>query len=123
MEHSRLTRSEFNRLMEIPEAREIYESNMLQLKLIFKLRMENPGEPDPSNLIYMDVGNRGPTTQEKKSPTRIVDTENFRSKKEEEQIKTFMEYFSNHPTLRKTILNEFFLRILPFASMDICKDA
>ncbi len=123
MNLSRITRKEFNRLMEIPEAREIYEANMLQLKLTFKHRMEHPGAPDPSNLIYLDVENRGPTTTKKKNSTRIVDTENFRNKEEEDQINTFMEYFNNHPFLRKAILDEFFLRILPFNAMDICKDA
>lgn len=123
MEYNRITRQEFNQLMEIPEAREIYEAKMLELKLVFKDRMENPGEPDPSNLIYMNIDKRGPTTEIKKVSTRIVNTESYLGKGENEQISAFMEYFNNHPVLRRTVLNEFFLRILPFAALEICKDA
>jgi len=48
---------------------------------------------------------------------KIVDASGYRYTAEEEQVKIFMDYFSNHRLLRRAILDEFFLRILPYSNI------
>ena len=48
---------------------------------------------------------------------KIVDASGYRYTAEEEQVKIFMDYFSNHRLLRRAVLDEFFLRILPYSNI------
>ncbi|MCP5046735.1 MAG: hypothetical protein GY940_06160 [bacterium] len=140
MKTRRLSRTQFNRLLSIPEAKEIYDAQMLQLKLLFKDRLEESVEPEPdsSNIILLPMrSHRDPNAGhnarsatvsirqnrqenlENITHTRIVDTGGYRGEREEEQIQIFLDYFDHSPAIRKIILDNFFLRILPYVSAEV----
>jgi len=134
-----------NQLMNIPEVQEIIEAKFVELRLIFKNKLKQdprqeqyPGEPTTSNII------RFPRSHQKKideNPStlsgaasnydessradsssgaaiiKIVDASGYRYTPEEEQVKIFMDYFNNHRLLRRAVLDEFFLRILPYSNI------
>lgn len=130
-----VTRSEFNKLMAIPEAKAIYEAKVLQLKCLFNDKLQEQElpetvefEPDLSNIIPFPVqGTDGKKqSRQKKKNTesgqediiKIVDASRYRNEDEGEQARIFMDYFENHPTIRRVVLDEFFLRILPYSNIN-----
>jgi len=135
-----VTRNEFSKLMAIPEAKQLYEAKLLQIKLLFKDQLqlqESPGpqepvEPGSSNIIpfpvQVNVNANAPGTAAKKQEQhrsrqkniiKIVDASRYRDEDEEKQVEIFMDYFKNHPALRKALLDEFFLRILPYSNIEL----
>ena len=142
MKMNRVTRSEFNKLMTIPEAKQIYEAKLVQLKLLFmnKIRIEERQEPQPqestnvepvypaSNIIPLPVHVNSRRTEAKKrekiskslpQAIKIVDASGYKDENEEEQLKIFKHYFENHPALRKAVLDDFFLKILPYSNINL----
>jgi len=110
-----ITTSEFCRLLAIPEAVEIYESKVLQLKLAFRKTLElSPDKTDQGSL------NCRQWEEKCHSPfhTQIIDPAGYRDEAEVEQVRVFMDYFENHPDIRKVVLDEFFLKILPYAAIE-----
>ena len=127
-----ISRSEMNQLMAIPEARQIIDAKFVELRLIFRNKLKGNNEPPPdlevlmsSNIIRLPVSRRK-SLKKDSTPVRtgsstpgkvkIVDASRYRNAPESEQVKTFMDYFKNHPVLRKAVLDEFFLRILPYSN-------
>jgi hypothetical protein len=135
----RVTRTEMNRLMTIPGVRQIIEAKFAELRLLFKDKLQEPGEEtfafpeNNSNIIQfplLEVIGAGskmkPKAQNlpgKNQPEnignliKIVDASRYRSEPEEEQVNMFMEYFRNHRVVRQAVLDEFFLRILPYSDI------
>jgi hypothetical protein len=119
-----ITRSEFNRLMTIPEAKIIYDSQVIQLRLLFKEKLQQQMQPDYSNLIQfpargnmkvLEKDNQQDTPKE--AATTIVDADHYLENEEAEQIKIFMNYFDSNKHIRKSILEHFFLRLLPYSAL------
>ena len=123
-----LSRSDFNRLMAIPEAREIYEARIAELKLMFKkqLALEESALEMTSNLVRLPI-RRGPKPGKTKTPattgSRIIDASRFKRENEEEQVKIFLDYFERHPAVRQSVLDNFFLKILPYTAVDVTPEA
>lgn len=138
-DNKRLTRTEMNRLMAIPEVRQIIEAKFAELRLLFKDKLQGPDEQEfdfsdnNSNIIQfplLEVIGAGSEMKEKPQDLqeksqrenmgnliKIVDASRYRSEPEEEQVNIFMEYFRDHKVIRKALLDEFFLRILPYSDM------
>lgn len=143
-----ISRCQMNQLMAIPEVHEIIEAKFVELRLIFKDKLEKsqgheqkPEEPRTSNIIrfpqphqkILDKDENTATTSNAANNTdgtnktnsdssgaaiiKIVDASGYRYTAEEEQVKIFMDYFSSHRLLRRAILDEFFLRILPYSNI------
>jgi len=136
-----ISRSEMNQLMTIPEIQQIIAAKFVELRLVFKHRLKEKEVPETddweeheSNIIRFPLrGKRFPVKDQKSTasissnkeetdrnlPTtvKIVDASEHRYIPEDEQIKIFMNYFKNHQGLRKEILDEFFLRILPYSNL------
>jgi hypothetical protein len=119
-----ITRSEFKRLMSIPEAKSIFDAQVVQLKLLFKEKLQQQEEPNYSNLIQFPVKNHLKVLEPhqdqespKKNVTTIVDADCYLENEESEQIKIFMDYFDSHKQIRKTLLEYFFLRLLPYSAV------
>jgi len=135
-----------NQLMTIPEVQQIIDAKLVELRLVFKNKLkpdpqqeQNPEEPKTSNIIrfprsqqkdldenastmYGAVNDNDRTkgTDSDSSGAaiiKIVDASGYRCTPEEEQVKIFMDYFNNHRLLRRAILDEFFLRILPYSNI------
>lgn len=127
----RVSRTEMNRLMTIPEIRQIIEAKFAELRLLFKDKLQEPDEPEfdsfdnNSNIIRFPQFKVTGAGSEMKKPQdehmgnliKIVDASRYRSEPEEEQVNIFMKYFRNHKVIRKAVLDEFFLRILPYSDM------
>ena len=141
-----ISRCEMNRLMAIPEVQQIIEAKFVELRLIFKDKLkqgpeqeQNQEEPKSSNIIRFPLPHKK-TLDENTSTIintannidgtngsdcdssgaaiiKIVDASGYRYTPEEEQVKIFMDYFNNHRLLRRAILDEFFLRILPYSNI------
>jgi hypothetical protein len=140
---NRLTRKEMNQLMTIPEVREIIEAKFAELRLLFtdKLREPEADEPEiiftgnPSNIIRFPLprgtgensdGNPAPHGLPGKNQReslqhliKIVDASSYRKQPENEQVKILMRYFRDHRAIRKAVLDEFFLRILPYSDIPV----
>jgi hypothetical protein len=127
--------------MAIPEVQQIIDAKFVELRLIFKDKLkqgpeqeQNPEEPKTCNIIrfplpleknldertsttanHIDETNR--TDSSGAAIIKIVDASGYRYTPEEEQVKIFMDYFSSHRLLRRAILDEFFLRILPYSNI------
>jgi hypothetical protein len=144
-----VTRTEMNRLMEIPEVREIIEAKFAELRLYFKDRLQEQkqeqkqeqdgwweGASSTSNIIRLplphgtggpegDVNPKAPDKHENsrsdngENLIKIVDSSRYRGEPEDEQVKIFLDYFKNHRVIRSAVLDEFFLRILPYSNIDI----
>jgi hypothetical protein len=80
----------------------------------------------PTNIIQLPLSRRdasqpeppgGESSGSNTAIIKIVDASMHRFAPEKEQVKTFMEYFKNYQGLRKAVLAEFFLRILPYADV------
>jgi hypothetical protein len=141
-----ISRCQMNQLMTIPEVQQIIEAKFVELRLIFKNKLkpgpqqeQNPEEPKASNIIRLPrrnqqnldenpstincAANNSDGTYRTDSDSsgaaiiKIVDASGFRCTPEEEQVKIFMDYFNNHRLLRRAILDEFFLRILPYSNI------
>jgi hypothetical protein len=141
-----ISRCQMNQLMVIPEVQQIIEAKFVELRLIFKDRLkqgreqeQNPEEPKTSNIIRFPLANKKNMDEDTSTTTnaannidgtnvsdcsssgatiiKIVDASVYRCSPEEEQVKIFMDYFSNHRLLRRAILDEFFLRILPYSNI------
>lgn len=124
MKFKGMSRTEFNRLMAIPEAREIYEAKMLQLKMLFKdhLASDTQNGKQMGSIVRLPVRGRSIQRKSKSSSTpepHIIDASVFMRRDVEEQINMFLEYFDNHPTVRQSVLENFFLKILPYTAVDI----
>jgi len=131
--HKRVTRTEMNRLMTIPEVRQIIEGKFAELRLLFKDKLQGAEEPEfvftdkNSNIIRFPLlqGTGAGSELEKKPPEtkgnliKIVDASRYRSEPEEEQVNIFMKYFHDRKVIRKAVLDEFFLRILPYSDIGI----
>lgn len=137
----RVTRTEMNRLMAIPEVRQIIEAKFAELLLLFNNKLQEPAEPEfaffdkNSNIIQFPLLEMiGAESEMKSKPQnlrgknqrenmgnliKIVDASRYRSEPEEEQVNIFMEYFQKHTIVRKAVLDEFFLRILPYSDIGI----
>jgi hypothetical protein len=132
--------------MAIPEVQQIIEAKFVELRLIFKDKLkqdpeqeQHPEEPRTSNIIRFPLaqqktpdgntstiidsdnpidGSNG-TDSDSSGATiiKIVDASGYRYTPEEEQVKIFMDYFRSHRLLRRAILDEFFLRILPYSNI------
>ena len=138
----KIPRCQMNQLMAIPEVQQIIEAKFVELRLIFKDKLnqvpeseQNPVESKASNLIRFPLLLKNPdeksllisetddnidVTKEDDSIStaiKIVDTSSYRYIPEEEQVKIFMDYFKNHRLLRQAILDEFFQRILPYSNI------
>lgn len=141
-----ISRCQMNQLMTIPEVQQIIDAKLVELRLVFKNKLkpdpqqeQNPEEPKTSNIIrfprsqqkdldenastmYGAVNDNDRTkgTDSDSSGAaiiKIVDASGYRCTPEEEQVKIFMDYFNNHRLLRRAILDEFFLRILPYSNI------
>jgi hypothetical protein len=141
-----ISRCQMNQLMTIPEVQQIIEAKFVELRLIFKNKLkqgpqqeQNPEEPKASNMIkfprshqknfdenpstrssaanHNDETNTTDSDSSGAAIIKIVDASGYRYTPEEEQIKIFMDYFNNHRLLRRAILDEFFLRILPYSNI------
>ena len=141
-----ISRCQMNQLMTIPEVQQIIEAKFLELRLIFKNKLnqdpqqeQNPEEPKTSNIIRFprahqknldentstissaadnNDGTDGTDSESDRAAIiKIVDASGYRYTPEEEQVKIFMDYFNNHRLLRRAILDEFFLRILPYSNL------
>lgn len=139
--NKRVSRTEMNRLMAIPEIRQIIEAKFAELRLLFKDKLQEPAEPEfafsenNSNIIQfplLEVIGSGsemkPKPQDLQGKNqrenignliKIVDASRYRNEPEEEQVNIFMDYFRNHTVVRKAVLDEFFLRILPYSDIGI----
>jgi hypothetical protein len=133
-----------NQLMAIPEVQQIIEAKFVELGLVLKNKLkpgqeqeqeQPPGEPKTSNIIQfplphkkypeekentannIDGTNRTESGTSQPTIINIVDASGYRYTPEEEQVKIFMDYFNNHQMLRRAILDEFFLRILPYSNL------
>jgi hypothetical protein len=132
-----ILRSEMNQLMAIPEVRQVIEAKFIELRLIFKHKLreqaeQNLQEAEVSNIICFPHSCNLTPGLETATPSRdgdntdgigpeiikIVDASRFKYVPEEERVKIFMDYFKNHRGLRKAMLDEFFLRILPYSEID-----
>jgi hypothetical protein len=136
-----VSRTEMNRLMAIPEVRQIIEAKFAELLLLFNDELQELIEPEftfsdnNSNIIQfplLEVIGAGSNMKPKPQKLRgkkqreimrnlikIVDASRYRNEPEEEQVNIFLEYFLNHTVVRKAVLNEFFLRILPYSNIGI----
>jgi hypothetical protein len=132
--------------MTIPEVQQIIEAKFVELRLIFtdKLKKgpepeQNPEESKTSNIIRfplphkkildkntstitttainIDGTNGSETDGSGAAIIKIVDASGHRYTPEEEQVKIFMDYFNNHRLLRRAILDDFFLRVLPYSNI------
>jgi hypothetical protein len=132
--------------MAIPEVQQIIEAKFVELRLIFKDKIRQgseqeqiPEEPKTSNIIrfplsHKKIADENTTTIANTAENidgtngtnsdstgaailKIVDASGYRYTPEEEQVKTFMDYFNNHQLLRRAILDEFFLRVLPYSNI------
>lgn len=143
-----ISRCLINQLMSLPEVQQIIEAKFVELRLIFKNKLEKsqkheqkPEEPKTSNIIRFprlhqkildedenkatmtnaanntDGSNKTDSDSSGAAIIKIVDASGYRYTTEEEQVKIFMDYFSNHRLLRRAILDEFFLRILPYSNI------
>ena len=141
-----ISRCQINQLMSIPEVQEIIEAKFVELRLIFKDKLKQGPEQEKkaeesktSNIIRFPRphkkklekntctisstannvdGITGKDSDSNGAPIiKIVDASGYRYTPEEEQVKIFMDYFSNHRLLRRAILDEFFLRILPYSNI------
>lgn len=131
----RATRKEIDRLMAIPEARMILEAKFAQLWMLYDgdLRALEKNGPAPDiettgscaaddpKIIRLPSGEPsapgdGDGDVDVDNLTRIVDASRYRYSSEEERVRVFMDYFRNHLTIRKAVLDEFFMRILPYSS-------
>ena len=141
-----ISRCQINQLMAIPEVQQIIEAKFVELRLIFKDKLkkgpeyeQKPEEPKTSNIIRFprphqktldentatitnaanntDGNNKANSDSSGAAIIKIVDASGYRYTPEEEQVKIFMDYFSNHRLLRRAILDEFFLRILPYSNI------
>jgi len=141
-----ISRCQMNQLMAIPEVQQIIEAKFLELRLIFKNKLnqdpqqeQNQEEPKTSNIIRFprahqknldentstissaadnNDGTDGTDSESDRAAIiKIVDASGYRYTPEEEQVKIFMDYFNNHRLLRRAILDEFFLRILPYSNL------
>ena len=132
-----MLRSEMNQLMAIPEVRHIIEAKFVELRLIFKHKLREQAEQrlqeaEVSNIIRFPHSCNFAPGVETSLPgggcdntdgigsaiIKIVDTSRYKYAPEEERVKIFMDYFKNHRVLRKAMLDEFFLRILPYSEID-----
>jgi len=136
----RVTRTEMNRLMTIPEVRQIIEGKFAELRLLFKDKLQGAEEPEfaftdnNSNIIrfplLLGTGAESemkprPRGRQEKNPQettgnliKIVDATRYRSEPEGEQVNIFMKYFQGRKVIRKAVLDEFFLRILPYSDIE-----
>lgn len=141
-----ISRCQINQLMTIPEVQQIIEAKFVELRLVFKNKLnqsqqqgQNPEEATISNIIRFPrshqknldenasgisstVNNNQETNGTYRDSSgaaiiKIVDASGYRCTPEEEQVKIFMDYFNNHRLLRRAILDEFFLRILPYSNI------
>lgn len=141
-----ISRCQMNQLMSIPEVQQIIEAKYVELRLIFKDKLkqdpeqeQNPEDPKTSNIIRFPLPHKKTLDENTSTITnaanningtngsdcnrsgaaivKIVDASGYRCTPEEEQVKIFMDYFSNHRLLRRAILDEFFLRILPYSNI------
>lgn len=141
-----ISRCQMNQLMAIPEVQQIIEAKFVELRLIFKDKLkqypeqeQNQEEPKSSNIIRFPLphkknldentstiintannidGTNGTDSDSSGAAIiKIVDASGYRYTPEEEQVKIFMDYFNNHRLLRRAILDEFFLRILPYSNI------
>ena len=137
-----ISRCQMNQLMAIPEVQQIIEAKFVELRLVFKNKLKPgqeqeqiPEEPKTSNIIqfpmphkkvldekenttnHIDQTNRTESGSSQPAIINIVDASGYRYTPEEEQVKIFMDYFNNHRLLRRAILDEFFLRILPYSNI------
>jgi hypothetical protein len=135
-----------NQLMTIPEVQQIIDAKFVELGLIFKDKLkkgpeqeQSPGEPKTSNIIRFPLPHKKIPAENTSAITnsanningtngtqsdssgaaiiKIVDASGYRYTPEEEQVKIFMDYFNNHRLLRRAILDEFFLRLLPYSNI------
>ncbi len=141
-----ISRCQMNQLMTIPEVQQIIAAKFLELHLVFKNKLnqdpqqeQNPEEPKTSNIIRFprshqknfdeitstissaadnnDGTNGTGSDSIRAAIIKIVDASGYRYTPEEEQVKIFMDYFNNHRLLRRAILDEFFLRLLPYSNL------
>ncbi|UCH94992.1 MAG: hypothetical protein JSV88_32715 [Candidatus Aminicenantes bacterium] len=131
-----ISRSEINRLMAIPEVQQIIAAKFVELRLIFKNKLKESAEnqweeSETSNIIRFPIPFKNIPEKETSSSSssiaddsvststiiKIVDASGYRYAPEEEQVRIFMDYFKNHQALRKTVLDDFFLRILPYSNI------
>jgi hypothetical protein len=134
-----ISRCEMNRLMAIPEVQQIVAAKFVELRLIFKNQLkekeqqeQHKEQPDTSNIIKFphphkkikaktstanSVDEIKKTGSNRAAMIKIVDASSYRYSPEEEQVKVFMDYFNSHRFLRTAILDEFFLRILPYSNI------
>ncbi len=116
MNNKGITRTEFNKLMSIPEARIVFNAKLVQLKLTFKDWKLPKGS---SNVSLPTVESEAEGEGFHYSCTKIIDASHYQEEGEAEQVKTFLEYFEKHREIRKTVLDSFFLKILPYISMNV----
>jgi len=141
-----ISRCQMNQLMTIPEVQQIIAAKFLELRLVFNNKLnqdpqqeQNPEEAKASNIIRFprphqknldeitstisnaadnnDRTNGTGSDSSRAAIIKIVDASGYRYTPEEEQVKIFMDYFNNHRLLRRAILDEFFLRILPYSNL------
>jgi len=129
----RVTRKDIDRLMAIPEARMVLEAKFAQVWMLYVgdlVALESNG-PDPEfetgsltaagndpkiiRLSAVDSSDPGGDEADVENLTRIVDASRYRYASEAERVRVFMDYFNNHLGIRKAVLDEFFMRILPFS--------
>lgn len=142
-----ISRYQMSRLMSIPEAKQVIEAKLVELRLAFKDKLEQGPEPEqylenpkaPNIIRFPAPHKKNPADDSNTAAInngaghidgtghsdgsggaafiKIVDASGYRCTTEEEQVKIFMNYFRSHGHLRRAVLDEFFLRILPYSNI------
>lgn len=115
--------------MAIPEAREIIEARFAELYLLFKDELEERedrekwkknGSPG-SSPVFHPTPNK--TIENEKNIIKIVDAYQYQEQKEDDRVRLFLNYFYNHRGIRQVVLDDFYLRILPFSNMHLIENS
>jgi len=120
-----ISRTSINRLMMIPEARQIINAKFAELHLMFRERLSEIDSQEYFNIIYFPgteasaTDNTEETCSQVQSMVKIVDALDYQKENEEEQVKVFLNYFKNHGAIRRAVLDNFYLRILPYSNIFI----
>jgi len=126
--------SELLELMEIPERRQVVLAKLEQAKLIFSGEIKKFYKEKYPNLIKFTGREQDRTTShdahregmnQQTGRNRIewdysrgfFDTTCYMKLSEDEQIALFRKYFDNNNTFRREILNEFFLKKMPYSDI------
>lgn len=131
----RVTRKDIDRLMAIPEARMVLEAKFAQVWMLYVGDLESlekngpvpevdhtdspstfPNDPKIMRMPFAESEESGSIDDSIDNITRIVDASRFRYASQKEREKIFMKYFTSHLGIRKAVLDEFFMRILPYSS-------